>query len=131
MICKAVFEKAASSLSRLPSPNKQYWHSDASRSPRPPTRHQSNSAFGSTPVALPVEPAGVVQPTKQCVGVEEGTCFTDRNQSIPIHFSIEGDVTGLRVGQFVTVLANTDERSRGRRLIHSKQGAPRLAAKSP
>jgi hypothetical protein len=32
MICKAVFEKAASSLSRLPSPNKQYWHRDASRS---------------------------------------------------------------------------------------------------
>jgi hypothetical protein len=44
MICKAVFEEAESSLSRLPSPNKQYWHRDASRSPRPLTRHQPNSA---------------------------------------------------------------------------------------
>ena len=44
MICKAVFEKAASSHSRLPSPNKQYWHRDASRSPRPLRRHQPNSA---------------------------------------------------------------------------------------
>ena len=43
----------------------------------------------------------------------QGSGFTDRNQSIPIHFSIEGDVTGLRVGQFVTVLANTDEERNG------------------
>jgi membrane fusion protein, heavy metal efflux system len=43
----------------------------------------------------------------------QGSGFTDRNQSIPIHFAIEGDVTGLRVGQFVTVLANTDEEQNG------------------
>jgi RND family efflux transporter MFP subunit len=43
----------------------------------------------------------------------QGSGFTDRNQSIPIHFSVEGDVTGLRVGQFVTVLANTDEEQNG------------------
>jgi membrane fusion protein, heavy metal efflux system len=43
----------------------------------------------------------------------QGSGFTDRNQSIPIHFAIEGDVTGLRVGQFVTVLANTDEERNG------------------
>jgi cobalt-zinc-cadmium efflux system membrane fusion protein len=43
----------------------------------------------------------------------QGSGFTDRNQSIPIHFSIEGDVAGLRVGQFVTVLANTDEEQNG------------------
>jgi cobalt-zinc-cadmium efflux system membrane fusion protein len=43
----------------------------------------------------------------------QGSGFTDRNQSIPIHFSIEGDVTGLRVGQFVTVLANTDDEQNG------------------
>ena len=43
----------------------------------------------------------------------QGSGFTDRNQSIPIHFSIQGDVTGLRVGQFVTVLANTDEEQNG------------------
>jgi len=43
----------------------------------------------------------------------QGSGFTDRNQSIPIHFAIEGDVTGLRVGQFVTVLANTDDEQNG------------------
>lgn len=42
-----------------------------------------------------------------------GAGFADRNQSIPIHFAIEGDVTGLRVGQFVTVLAETDEGQSG------------------
>src|ERR1700738_2551842 len=44
MICKAVFEEAAPSLSLLPSPNKQYWHREASRSPRPPDADQPNSA---------------------------------------------------------------------------------------
>ncbi len=34
-----------------------------------------------------------------------GSGFADRNQSIPVHFAIEGDVSRLRVGQFVTVLA--------------------------
>jgi RND family efflux transporter MFP subunit len=42
-----------------------------------------------------------------------GAGFADRNQSIPIHFAIEGDVTGLRVGQFITVLAETDEKQSG------------------
>ena len=41
-----------------------------------------------------------------------GTGFADRNQAVPIHFAIRSDTTGLRVGQFVTVLAATaDERS--------------------
>lgn len=41
-----------------------------------------------------------------------GMGLAERNQSIPIHFSIEGDVRGLRAGQFLTVLANTvDEKS--------------------
>jgi RND family efflux transporter MFP subunit len=42
-----------------------------------------------------------------------GAGFADRNQSIPIHFAIEGDVSGLRVGQFITVLAETDEKQSG------------------
>src|SRR4029079_7452194 len=42
-----------------------------------------------------------------------GAGFADRNQSIPIHFAIEGDVAGVRVGQFVTVLAETPEEQRG------------------
>jgi membrane fusion protein, heavy metal efflux system len=43
----------------------------------------------------------------------QGSGFTDRNQSIPIHFAIEGDVSGLRVGQFLAVLAHTDEEQNG------------------
>jgi cobalt-zinc-cadmium efflux system membrane fusion protein len=43
----------------------------------------------------------------------QGSGFADRNQSVPIHFAIEGGAGGLRVGQFVTVLANTGEDSTG------------------
>ena len=42
-----------------------------------------------------------------------GAGFADRNQSIPVQFAIEGDAAGLRVGQFVTVLATTDEEKTG------------------
>jgi hypothetical protein len=42
-----------------------------------------------------------------------GAGFADRNQSIPIHLAIEGDVTGLRAGQLVTVLAETAEQQSG------------------
>lgn len=42
-----------------------------------------------------------------------GAGFADRNQSIPIHFAIEGDVTGIRVGQFVTVHAETPAEQKG------------------
>jgi hypothetical protein len=42
-----------------------------------------------------------------------GAGFADRNQSIPIHFALEGDVEGLRVGQFVTVFADTPDEQRG------------------
>lgn len=41
-----------------------------------------------------------------------GMGLAERNQSIPIHFGIEGEAKGLRVGQFLTVLATTvDEKS--------------------
>jgi cobalt-zinc-cadmium efflux system membrane fusion protein len=43
----------------------------------------------------------------------EGAGFADRNQSVPIQFSINGDISGLRVGQFVTVLVATDEQKQG------------------
>jgi len=36
-----------------------------------------------------------------------GAGLADRNQAIPIHFAIEGKANGIRVGQFVTVLALT------------------------
>jgi cobalt-zinc-cadmium efflux system membrane fusion protein len=42
-----------------------------------------------------------------------GSGFADRSQAIPVHFAIEGDTTGLRAGQFVTVQASTDERRDG------------------
>jgi cobalt-zinc-cadmium efflux system membrane fusion protein len=34
-----------------------------------------------------------------------GTGLADRNQAVPVQFAIEGDGRGLRLGQFVTVLA--------------------------
>jgi cobalt-zinc-cadmium efflux system membrane fusion protein len=42
-----------------------------------------------------------------------GSGFADRNQTIPIHFAITNDASGLRAGQFVTVLAATDEQRQG------------------
>lgn len=42
-----------------------------------------------------------------------GAGFAGRNQSIPVQFAIQGDVGGLRAGQFVTVLATTDEQKTG------------------
>lgn len=42
-----------------------------------------------------------------------GTGFADRNQAIPVHFSIADGSNGLRAGQFLTVLAATAEVRRG------------------
>ena len=42
-----------------------------------------------------------------------GMGLAERNQSIPIHFGIEGETKGLRAGQFLTVLANTVEEKTG------------------
>ncbi|QWG13311.1 HlyD family efflux transporter periplasmic adaptor subunit [Bradyrhizobium sediminis] len=42
-----------------------------------------------------------------------GAGFAGRNQSIPVQFAIQGDVAGLRAGQFITVLATTDEEKTG------------------
>ena len=35
------------------------------------------------------------------------------DQSIPVQFAVQGDVAGLRAGQFVTVLATTDQEKTG------------------
>ena len=43
----------------------------------------------------------------------QGAGFADRNQAVPVHFRIEGDTSGLRAGQFVTVLSATPERKEG------------------
>jgi hypothetical protein len=43
----------------------------------------------------------------------QGSGFAGRNQSVPIHFSVDGNTAGLRVGQFVLVLAETGEDETG------------------
>jgi hypothetical protein len=69
--------------------------------------------------ALSYEALPELQPATARAGDKElslafrGAGFADRNQSIPIHFAIEGDVRGVRVGQFVTVLAQTPDQQRG------------------
>jgi membrane fusion protein, heavy metal efflux system len=43
-----------------------------------------------------------------------GSGYADRNQSIPVHFSIDGAAASkLRPGQFVTVLVATDQEKKG------------------
>jgi membrane fusion protein, heavy metal efflux system len=48
-----------------------------------------------------------------------GAGLADRNQAIPIHFKVEDDTSGLRIGQFLTVLAATDEERDGMALPRS------------
>jgi RND family efflux transporter MFP subunit len=43
----------------------------------------------------------------------QGAGLTDRSQAIPVHFAVEGDNKGLRVGQLVSVLAATGEQTQG------------------
>ncbi|KMO37081.1 efflux RND transporter periplasmic adaptor subunit [Methylobacterium aquaticum] len=43
----------------------------------------------------------------------QGAGLADRNQAIPVQFAIQGGSEGLRVGQFVTVLAAIDAEQRG------------------
>ena len=43
----------------------------------------------------------------------QGAGLADRSQAIPVHFAIEGETKGLRVGQLVTVLAPTGEEVKG------------------
>ncbi|MGE8131688.1 efflux RND transporter periplasmic adaptor subunit [Methylobacterium sp. NPDC080182] len=43
----------------------------------------------------------------------QGSGLADRNQAIPVQFAVQGDASGLRVGQFVTVLARTDTEQAG------------------
>ena len=43
----------------------------------------------------------------------QGAGLTDRSQAIPVHFAVEGDNKGLRVGQLVSVMAATGEQTQG------------------
>lgn len=70
--------------------------------------------------ALTFEPVGSAQIASATTGQGttlalqyRGSGFADRNQSIPVHFAISGDVSRLRVGQFVSVLVSTDEEKTG------------------
>jgi hypothetical protein len=42
-----------------------------------------------------------------------GAGLADRNQAVPAHFKVDGDTTGLRLGQFVTVFATTEDEKQG------------------
>jgi hypothetical protein len=42
-----------------------------------------------------------------------GSGLADRLQAIPVQFSVEGEARGLRAGQLLTVLANTEAQRRG------------------
>ena len=42
-----------------------------------------------------------------------GTGVSDRNQAIPIHFAVNDNTRGLRMGQLLTVLAETEETKSG------------------
>lgn len=57
-----------------------------------------------------------------------GAGLADRNQAVPVQFAIGGGTTGLRLGQFVTVLAPTSETTEGLALprtsvLRSESGA--------
>lgn len=43
----------------------------------------------------------------------EGAGFADRSQAVPVHFSIESDTKGLRLGQMLSVLGQTQETEEG------------------
>jgi multidrug efflux pump subunit AcrA (membrane-fusion protein) len=43
----------------------------------------------------------------------QGTGFADRNQAIPIQFALNEGTRGLRMGQLLTVLAETEESKSG------------------
>jgi RND family efflux transporter MFP subunit len=45
--------------------------------------------------------------------IYQGTGLADRNQAIPVQFAVKGNTAGLRVGQFLTVLAGTDAEQSG------------------
>ena len=42
-----------------------------------------------------------------------GTGLADRNQAVPVQFSVKGPTSALRAGQFISVLASTQEERRG------------------
>jgi membrane fusion protein, heavy metal efflux system len=43
----------------------------------------------------------------------QGTGFAERNQAIPIHFAVSEDTGGLRMGQLLTVITETEETRTG------------------
>ncbi|MDR7031310.1 efflux RND transporter periplasmic adaptor subunit [Rhizobium rosettiformans] len=45
--------------------------------------------------------------------IYRGSGLADRNQAIPIHFSVEGQAEGIRAGQLLTVLSSTTQERAG------------------
>ena len=70
-------------------------------------------ALSFDPVAGSVAASAVTANGRALTLSFRGSGLADRNQSIPVHFAIDGDATGLRAGQFVTVMATTGEQKDG------------------
>lgn len=57
-----------------------------------------------------VEKASARTASQQSLKLEyKGSGLSDRSQAIPVHFAVAGDVTGLRIGQLVTVFVQTGD----------------------
>lgn len=69
--------------------------------------------------ALSYEPLPPLRDATARIGDKElkltfrGAGFADRNQAIPVHFAIEGDISASRLGQFVTIFAETPDEEQG------------------
>jgi RND family efflux transporter MFP subunit len=70
-------------------------------------------ALSFDPVAGDVAASAVTANGRTLALSFRGSGLADRNQSVPAHFAIESDVSGLRAGQLVTVMATTGERKEG------------------
>lgn len=77
-------------------------------------------ALSFTPIVADGRPAQARLADGRAIGLTYvGTGLTDRNQTVPVQFAIAGDTSGLRIGEFVTVLAATDKETRGLALPRS------------
>jgi membrane fusion protein, heavy metal efflux system len=70
-------------------------------------------ALSFDPVAGSVEASAIAANGRTLPLAFRGSGLADRNQSIPVHFAVEGETGGLRAGQFVTVMATTGEQKEG------------------
>jgi cobalt-zinc-cadmium efflux system membrane fusion protein len=70
-------------------------------------------ALSFDPVAGSVAASAIAANGRALPLAFRGSGLADRNQSIPVHFAVEGETGGLRAGQFVTVMATNGEQKEG------------------